>query len=58
MTATDLYRNADFSADESDGAALHPKDVADAVMYILNAPEGTVIRDVVIEPQLHRIKRK
>lgn len=58
MTATDLYRNADFSADESAGAALHPKDVADAVMYILNAPEGTVVRDVVLEPQLHRIKRR
>lgn len=58
MTDTDLYRNADFKADDEEGASLSPKDVADAVLFVLSRPEGVVVEELVIRPQLHRIKRK
>lgn len=58
MTRTQLYRNADFeNADEKD-AYLEPKEVAEAVEYVINAREGMVISDITLKPQLHRIKRK
>ena len=58
MTDTYLYRNADFEADDEAGASLSPQDVADAVLFVLSRPEGVVIEELVIRPQLHRIKRK
>ena len=58
MAATDLYRNADFEADDEKGASLSAQDVADAVSFVLSRPEGVVIEELVIRPQLHRIKRK
>lgn len=58
MTATGLYRNADFTADTAEGACLFPKDIADAFVYALNARSGMVVNDIVVRPQLHRIKRK
>ena len=58
MTRTQLYRNADFeNADEKD-AYLEPKEVAEAVEYVIKAREGMVISDITLKPQLHRIKRK
>lgn len=58
MTKTQLYRNADFeNADEKD-AYLEPKEVAEAVEYVINAREGMIISDITLKPQLHRIKRK
>ena len=58
MTVTDLYRNANFEADDEKGASLLPQDIADAVLFVLSRPEGVVIEELVIRPQLHRIKRK
>lgn len=58
MTETALYRNADFTADSSFGASLSPQDTADAVETILRQREGTVISELVLRPQLHRILRK
>lgn len=58
MTATNLYRNADFTADEDAEAKLLPEEIADAVWYAVSQREGLVVTDIVLKPQLHRIKRK
>lgn len=58
MTATNLYRNADFTADEDAEARLLPEEIADAVWYAVSQREGLVVTDIVLKPQLHRIKRK
>ncbi len=58
MTDTLLYRNADFEADDAMDAHLTPEDVADAVEYALSAREGTCVPEIVVRPQLHRIKKK
>lgn len=58
MTDTALYRNADFEADDSVDAHLEPEDVADAVEYALSVREGTCVPEIVVRPQLHRIKKK
>ncbi len=58
MTATGLYRNATFTADTDQGACLFAEDVAEALMYALEARDGMVVTDIVVRPQLHRIKRK
>lgn len=58
MTATNLYRNADFTADEEMEARLLPEEIADAVWYAVSRREGLVVTDIVVKPQLHRIKRK
>lgn len=58
MTDTKLYRNADFTVDENEAARLQPKEVADAVLYVLEQREGLVMTDITIRPQLHRIARK
>ena len=58
MTVTDLYRNADFEADEATGCSLDPEDVADAVRYVLQSKEGVCVNEIVLRPQLHRIQRK
>ena len=58
MTETALYRNADFTVFPEEGFYLTPEDVADAVIYAINAPSGTVINDITLNPQFHRIQRK
>ncbi|MDD6667454.1 MAG: SDR family NAD(P)-dependent oxidoreductase [Lachnospiraceae bacterium] len=58
MTDTDLYRNADFTADPETGAHLDPDEVADCVWYLLKQPEGRVVQELLIRPQFHRIRRK
>jgi short-subunit dehydrogenase len=58
MTRTNLYRNADFEADEADNAGLDPEEVAEAVNYVLQRSEGVTIPQIVLRPQLHRIKKK
>jgi NADP-dependent 3-hydroxy acid dehydrogenase YdfG len=58
MTDTSLYRNTDFGVFQGDGCYLTPEDVANAVMYAINSPTGTVINDITLNPQLHRIQRK
>lgn len=56
MTMTDLYRNADFTAEET--ACLFPEDVAAAVWSVLHQPEHCNISTITLKPQLHRIRRK
>ena len=58
MTDTDLYRNADFTADTAEGCSLSPQEVAETVRFILQQPEGTLVSELVIRPQYHRIKKK
>lgn len=56
MTDTNLYRNANFTCDET--ACLYPTDIANAVEFLLTAKEGVVVNEITLKPQLHRIKKK
>lgn len=58
MTDTNLYRDANFEADTEFASSLLPEDTADAVMYVLHQPAGVVIPELMIRPQLHRIRKK
>lgn len=58
MTETNLYRNADFKADESDGCCLYPVDIANVVEQILSQRSGIVAKEIIIQPQFHRIQKK
>ena len=57
MTDTQLYRHADFTADPAMDAHLEPADVADAVEYALSTRAGTCVPEIILRPQLHRIKK-
>lgn len=56
MTQTNLYRNADFTADEA--ACLFPEDIADTVSYVLSCGNHLNVTELTIQPQLHRIRKK
>lgn len=58
MTATDLYRNADFEEADDLMASLSPGEVAELIGYAIDRRQGLVITDLTVRPQLHRIKRK
>lgn len=58
MTDTQLYRHADFEADPAMDAHLEPADVADAVEYALSTRAGTCVPEIILRPQLHRIRKK
>lgn len=58
MTDTQLYRNANFEADEDVMAHINPDEVAGAVQYVLEQREGLVVSQITLKPQLHRIKKK
>ncbi|MCR5203251.1 MAG: SDR family oxidoreductase [Lachnospiraceae bacterium] len=58
MTDTNLYRNADFTADGELMAHLEPVEVAKACLYALNGRKGMVLTDITLRPQLHRISKK
>ncbi len=55
MTQTNLYRNADFTADET--ACLFPEDIADTVSYILSCGDHLNFTELTIQPQKHRIRK-
>jgi len=56
MTQTNLYRNADFTADEA--ACLFSEDIADTISYILSRGEHMNVTELTIQPQKHRIQKK
>ena len=58
MTETNLYRNADFKADEDGGCCLYPMDIANVVEQILSQRNGIVAKEIIIQPQFHRIQKK
>lgn len=57
MTATNLYRNADFSIDDDPRAYLEPLDVANVLKNALELKNGCITRISVV-PQLNRVKKK
>lgn len=58
MTKTDLYRNADFTVGEEETSYLMPQEIAEAVACVLNQRDGLVVSELVLKPQIHRIKKK
>lgn len=56
MTKTNLYRNADFTADDT--ACLFPEDIADTISYVLSAGDHLNVTELTIQPQKHRIQKK
>ncbi len=58
LTDTKLYRNADFTPSSEQGCVLSAEQVADAVKYMLSLPEGSVISELVLQPQKNRIERR
>lgn len=58
MTKTNLYRSADFGEGDETESYLLPKEVAEAVEFVLSRREGMVVTDITLKPQIHRIKRK
>lgn len=56
MTKTKLYRNADFTADDT--ACLYSNDIADTIFYVLSAGEHLNVTELTIQPQKHRIQKK
>ena len=58
MTETNLYRNADFKPDENGGCCLYPMDIANVVEQILSQRNGIVAKEIIIQPQFHRIQKK
>ena len=56
MTKTNLYRNADFAADET--ACLFPEDIADTISYVLSCGDHINVTELTIQPQKHRIQKK
>ena len=56
MTQTNLYRSADFTADET--ACLFPEDIADTVSYVLSCGDHLNVTELTIQPQKHRIRKK
>lgn len=58
MTSTNLYRNADFTTDESLEARLEPADVAQVVSDLLELRNGVVMTQVKLQPRFHRLQKK
>lgn len=56
MTATNLYRNADFNVDDDPRAYLEPLDVAQVLKNAIELKNGCVTRLSVV-PQINRVKR-
>ena len=56
MTKTELYRNADFTAD--DEACLFAEDIADLILTLVSAKEHLNVTELTVQPQKHRIRKK
>lgn len=58
MTSTNFYRNANFKQAEEKDTYLDPKEVADAVDFLLENRNEIAITDITLQPQRHKIQRK
>lgn len=58
ITKTHFYDELNFCEGESEDSYILPECVADAVENILSQRKGTVITEVILQPQKHMIKRK
>ena len=58
MTESDFYKGADFTTGESEDTRLTSEEVADLAMELLSLRTGSLVTEVTLRPQLHRIQRK
>lgn len=58
LTDTALYRNADFHPATETDCVLQSSEVADCVMYAINARAGMALTDITVRPQRNRIIRE
>lgn len=58
ITKTPFYDNLDFKEGEDPLSYILPECVAQGVETIISQREGTVITQLVLQPQKHQIKRK
>ncbi len=58
MTQSSFYDNQDFTCDPDPEAYINPDQVADAMEYVLGSGDNLSVGEVVLRPQINRIKRK
>lgn len=58
ITKTPFYDNLNFREGDEEDSYILPECVAEAVVNILSQREGTVVTEVILQPQKHMIKRK
>ncbi|WP_373899768.1 SDR family NAD(P)-dependent oxidoreductase [Haloimpatiens sp. FM7315] len=58
MTKTDFYRNANFKEGDEEDSYITSKCIEGALEMALNQREGTVITDLTIRPQRHKIGKR
>lgn len=58
MTDTSFHDSAWFEASKRPGASLSPDYVAQEIMTLIKVPEGSVIKELLIEPQFHEVEKK
>jgi hypothetical protein len=58
MTKTDFYNNSEFKEGSDPESYITPECISDAVEFILNQRQGTVVSEITLRPQKHMIERK
>ncbi len=58
MTDTPFYDNASFTTAEAPESFITPACIADAVSFVLTSRPETVVTEITVQPQVHRIQRK
>lgn len=58
MTESGFYENADFTTGEAEDTRLSAREVADLAMELISLRKGSLVTEVTLRPQLHRIQRK
>jgi short-subunit dehydrogenase len=58
LTATEFYSKLNFETDEDPRSHLLASCIADALMNVIQQREGTVISEMVIQPEIFKIKKK
>ena len=58
MAKTNLYRNASFQESDAPDAHLTPEEIADAVLFALQARKGINFSELTLQPQRNQIQRK
>lgn len=58
IAKTDFYENANFRQADIEESYITANCIANAVEFVLNQRNGTVVTDISIQPEKHMIKRK
>lgn len=58
ITKTPFYDNLNFSQGDEEDSYILPECVANAVEMVLIQREGTVLTEIILQPQKHIVKRK